>query len=263
PTDWPTGTPVSGAGTSSTKAGTGPDHTADPAAEDHDRDRDWDRDWDWDWDWDWDRDREAVADWLADPQPEPVTTTTSPNGPTGAAAFGSSPPATGANATGADAGGTGGAAAPGNGPSGFGHVPGSRWVPQPSEGGRTDFGDHLPLAAIQRLACDAAINRIVLGPDDVPLSAGRRTRLVPPTMRRALVVRDQGCRFHYCTRPPQWTQAHHVVPWSEGGPTDLTNLILVCDFHHHRIHDHGWTLTFDGRTVTIQRPDGTTLDPPP
>ncbi|SHN48104.1 protein of unknown function, partial [Cryptosporangium aurantiacum] len=91
-------------------------------------------------------------------------------------------------------------------------VPGSRWVPGPGDGGRTDLGDPLPLEAIDRIACDAAINRIVLGPDDVPIAVGRRSRLVPPTMRRGLVVRDQGCRFHYCTRPPHWTQAHHIIP---------------------------------------------------
>ncbi|WP_073266690.1 HNH endonuclease [Cryptosporangium aurantiacum] len=200
-------------------------------------DADGEQEWVTDWDWD------VVADWLADPQhqPEPAAPTrhypdSGPGGPD------------------TRPGGSG------RGPRVW--VPGSRWVPGPGDGGRTDFGDTLPLEAIDRIACDAAINRIVLGPDDVPIAVGRRSRLVPPTMRRGLVVRDQGCRFHYCTRPPHWTQAHHIIPWSHGGPTDMNNLILLCGFHHHRVHDEGWTLEFDGRELTIRRPDGTILDPP-
>ncbi|SHN46619.1 HNH endonuclease signature motif containing protein, partial [Cryptosporangium aurantiacum] len=64
------------------------------------------------------------------------------------------------------------------------------------------------------------------------------------------------------TRPPHWTQAHHIIPWTHGGPTDMNNLILLCGFHHHRVHDEGWTLQLDGRELTIRRPDGTILDPP-
>ncbi|SHN46465.1 HNH endonuclease, partial [Cryptosporangium aurantiacum] len=167
----------------------------------------------------------------------------------------------GSDGLGGSGGGSGGSGSgSGRGPRVW--VPGSRWVPGPGDGGRTDFGDTLPLEAIDRIACDAAINRIILGPDDVPIAVGRRTRLVPPTMRRGLVVRDQGCRFHYCTRPPHWTQAHHIIPWTHGGPTDMNNLILLCGFHHHRVHDEGWTLQLDGQELTIRRPDGTILDPP-
>jgi hypothetical protein len=93
----------------------------------------------------------------------------------------------------------------------------------------------------------------------IPIRASQRVRLVPATLRRILVARDGGCVFPGCDRPPAYTQAHHVTPWSEGGPTTLDNCVLLCSFHHHRVHDDGWTLEFDGTTVTVYRPDGTRL----
>jgi predicted restriction endonuclease len=85
---------------------------------------------------------------------------------------------------------------------------------------------------------------------------------VTPAQRRVLVARDGGCRFPGCDRTPKWTQAHHVKFWSHGGPTELGNLVLLCSFHHHRVHDHNWTLQFDGQTVAVYRPDGTRLHEP-
>ena len=142
---------------------------------------------------------------------------------------------------------------------GLGHT--TSRLPRPGEGARTDYGDHLTPDAARRLACDAGIYRVVLGPRDVPLSAGQRTRLVPPSLRRILVARDGGCRFPGCDRPPAYTQAHHVVFWADGGPTTCQNLILLCSWHHHRVHDHGWTLHYDAaaNTVAVYRPDGTEL----
>ena len=140
-----------------------------------------------------------------------------------------------------------------------------RRMPQPGEGARTDYGGHLSPDAARRLACDGAIHRVVLGPRDVPLGAGQRTRLVTPALRRILVARDGGCRFPGCDRPPAYTQAHHVRYWADGGPTTTQNLILLCGWHHHRVHDHHWTLHYDaGRNiVTAYRPDGTPLTSPP
>ena len=135
-------------------------------------------------------------------------------------------------------------------------------MPRPGTGGLTEWGGRLSGEAMRRLSCDAGINRIILGPDDVPLNAGRQVRLVRAPMRRVLVARDGGCRFPGCDRPPAWTQAHHIVHWADGGPTNLDNLILLCAHHHHRVHDDGWTLEYDGHTVTVRRPDGTILDPP-
>lgn len=92
-------------------------------------------------------------------------------------------------------------------------------------------------------------------PADV-LDAGRAQRLVSPGQRRALAVRDRGCVFPGCDRPPGWCDAHHLQFWSRGGCSDLPNLVLLCSRHHIFVHDQGWQLT--------RAPDGTvTAHPPP
>jgi hypothetical protein len=112
---------------------------------------------------------------------------------------------------------------------------------------------------IDRLLCDCDVARIVTGPNSLPLDAGRARRTAPPAIRRAVVVRDGGCRFPGCDRPPGWCDAHHVKHWIDGGRTELSNLVLLCDRHHHVVHQPGWVLRFDGRDVTVLRPDGTEL----
>lgn len=87
------------------------------------------------------------------------------------------------------------------------------------------------------------------------LDAGRGQRLVSPGQRRALSVRDRGCVFPGCDRPPGWCDAHHLEPWQQGGSTDLANLALVCARHHTAVHKLGWQLkrSADG-TVTATPP---------
>jgi len=60
-----------------------------------------------------------------------------------------------------------------------------------------------------------------------------------------LVVRDGGCRFPGCDRPPWWTDAHHLLHWADGGPTDLANLVLLCRGHHRLLREGGWALAGD------------------
>jgi len=75
------------------------------------------------------------------------------------------------------------------------------------------------------------------------LYVGRSQRVVTPRQRRALEVRDQGhCAAPGCGVPALRCRAHHVVHWEQGGPTDLDNLLLVCDRHHHAVHEGGWSL---------------------
>jgi hypothetical protein len=100
----------------------------------------------------------------------------------------------------------------------------------------------LTAAAVRRMACDATIIPIVLGSRSEPLDVGRRRRTVPHAIRHALIVRDKGCAFPGCERPPGWTDAHHVRPWSQGGRTSLDNLVLLCGHHHDTIHHRGWTV---------------------
>lgn len=110
---------------------------------------------------------------------------------------------------------------------------------------------------VRRLLCDSTISRVVTGPDGLPVDTGRARRNPPPRLRRALVARDQGCRFPGCDRPPGWCDAHHVHHWADGGSTDLRNLILLCAHHHRVVHQPGWTTRFDGDRIHIRGPDGT------
>jgi hypothetical protein len=89
-----------------------------------------------------------------------------------------------------------------------------------------------------------------------PLDVGRTTRVVQPAQRTALAVRDGGCVFPGCDRPLAWCEAHHLVHWLDGGPTDLDNLALLCRAHHRAVHEGGWQLQ--------RQPDGRlTATPPP
>jgi hypothetical protein len=87
------------------------------------------------------------------------------------------------------------------------------------------------------IACDAGISRIITNERSEPLDVGRRTRTVPPAIRRALVARDGGCVVPGCDRPPRWCDAHHIIHWIDGGPTALFNLLLLCRRHHRMIHE--------------------------
>lgn len=90
----------------------------------------------------------------------------------------------------------------------------------------------LDAASARRLACDAKIIPAVLGTASEPLDLGRATYTVSTALRRALVLRDGGCAFPGCDRPPGWCHSHHVQHW-EGGTTQLDNLVLLCG--HHRV----------------------------
>jgi hypothetical protein len=115
---------------------------------------------------------------------------------------------------------------------------------------------------IELLLCDCDITRVITGPDGLPLDVGRKRREPTVAMRKALVVRDGGCRWPGCNRPAGFCDAHHVIPWwPDRGPTSLKNLVLLCSHHHHKAHQRGWRLTFDGTTLEIHRPDGHILQP--
>ncbi len=85
-------------------------------------------------------------------------------------------------------------------------------------------------------ACDATIIPCCLGAKGEVLDLGRAKRLITPAQRRALYLRDRGCAFPGCKRPPRHCQGHHIVPWDHGGPTDLGNLVLLCAAHHRLLH---------------------------
>jgi hypothetical protein len=92
----------------------------------------------------------------------------------------------------------------------------------------------------------------------LPLDVGALTETIPVHLRRAIAVRDRGCRFPGCDQPVAACQPHHIIPRAQGGPTCLTNLTLLCSFHHLvAVHRWGWGIVLhpDG-TVTATSPDG-------
>lgn len=121
-----------------------------------------------------------------------------------------------------------------------------------------DAGSITPQAA-RRLACDADVSRVITDARSVPLELGRKTRILPAPLRRAVVVRDRGCRFPGCDRPSSWSDAHHVKHWADGGETGLSNLVLLCRPHHRAIHRGFGVEMIDGGPV-FSRPDGSPLE---
>jgi hypothetical protein len=114
---------------------------------------------------------------------------------------------------------------------------------------------------VRRLACDASVMRVVMNGRSEPLDVGRRTAVVPPAMRRAVIVRDRHCRFPGCDRPHTWCDAHHVKHWADGGATAVNNLVLLCRRHHRKVHERGgFRLEMSDGLATFRRPDGSVLE---
>ena len=87
------------------------------------------------------------------------------------------------------------------------------------------------------------------------LALGRSKRLVSKAQRRALLIRDRMCRYPGCHQI-RHLKAHHRVPWSLGGSTDMDNLILLCQWHHTAVHEGGVTITGDSDGWVFTKPDG-------
>ena len=131
----------------------------------------------------------------------------------------------------------------------------------PKAGAELDHTGPVGADVARRLACDASITRVVLSGRSEPLDVGRKTSVIPPAMRRAVIVRDRHRRFPGCDRPHAWCDAHHVLHWAEGGATALNNLLLLCRRHHRMVHERGGfaLVLLDGRPV-FRRSDGTLLE---
>ncbi|MEV4657753.1 DUF222 domain-containing protein [Micromonospora sp. NPDC049301] len=112
--------------------------------------------------------------------------------------------------------------------------------------GTLDTGFQLTPETVRRLACDAGVLPAVLGGAGQLLDVGRQRRLVTGPLRRALVLRDRGCAFPGCDRPPRWCDAHHIRHWADGGATSLANAVLLCAHHHRHIHHGGWAVRLGG-----------------
>lgn len=119
----------------------------------------------------------------------------------------------------------------------------------------TESGVRLAPEALRRLACDASVGWL-LEQGGRPVGVGRRGRTVPPWLGRLLRHRDRGCRFPGCERVRR-AKAHHLWHWADGGPTDLDNLLLLCQAHHRLVHEGGWRVRgHPAGEIRFHRPDG-------
>src|SRR5262249_6206766 len=127
----------------------------------------------------------------------------------------------------------------------------------------TATGAHVPPQTASRLCCDAVLHRVLRAGSET-LDLGRRVRLVSDAQRRALAMRDQGCRSLGSPARAAHTVAHHVQFWLDGGDTNLDTLVLLCLRHHVAVHEGGWTLTLArDATVTVRKGSNVLRSPAP
>jgi hypothetical protein len=122
-------------------------------------------------------------------------------------------------------------------------------------------GPDISAETSRRIACDCSLLRVDEDQGGELLSVGRKTRSIPPAIRRALTLRDGGCRFPGCDHD-RFVDGHHIDHWANGGETSLENLVLLCRHHHHLVHEGGFTceksedgeIVFrDSRDVVLER----------
>jgi hypothetical protein len=124
--------------------------------------------------------------------------------------------------------------------------------------GSVEIGDggRIHPESARRLLCDSRVQTVLEDQEGEPLRLGRLSREPSASMMRLLRHRDGECRFPGCGAR-RFTQAHHIVWWGDGGPTDLDNLILLCFFHHRLVHEHGWAVHRDeSGSLRWYEPDG-------
>ena len=127
-------------------------------------------------------------------------------------------------------------------------------VPE-SSGAEFEDGRAVAVETARRLGCDGALIGVVEGEKGEPLAVGRRTRAVPSAIRRALRVRDGGCRFPGCDRS-RFVHAHHIRHWADGGETKLDNLVTLCSQHHRLVHEGGYGVRMNNGEIEFTRPNG-------
>ena len=133
------------------------------------------------------------------------------------------------------------------------------------DGAESEFEDrgHVCAETSRRMACDSSVVHWLDGAEGEPLSVGRKTRSIPPAIRRALKRRDGGCRFPGCSCR-RYVDAHHIRHWVDGGETSMDNLVLLCRRHHRLVHEEGFGLfkrADGGFDFTL--PEGKVIPPGP
>jgi hypothetical protein len=134
------------------------------------------------------------------------------------------------------------------------HVDQDPLAPDGVLAGTLDDGTRVSAETLRRVACDCGL--VAVSGDGEKLNIGHRSRSIPPAIRRALQLRDRGCAFPGCTHD-RFLHGHHIRHWLHGGETSVDNLCLLCTFHHHLVHEGGWSLarTAEGE-LCFRAPDG-------
>ncbi|MCB0966747.1 MAG: HNH endonuclease [Ilumatobacter sp.] len=112
------------------------------------------------------------------------------------------------------------------------------WIHIEAVGGEalTDTGVRVPDAVRDKITCDGIVQP-VWETGGVPFNLGRAQHIVPERVRRAIILRDQGCRAPDCHHD-RFLDIHHIIHWIDGGPTESWNLVALCP-KHHRLHHQG------------------------
>jgi hypothetical protein len=141
------------------------------------------------------------------------------------------------------------------------HVDQDPLAPDGVLAGTLDDGTRVSAEALRRVACDCGL--VAVSGDGDKLNIGRRSRSIPPAIRRALMLRDRGCAFPGCTHD-RFLHGHHIRHWLHGGETSVENLSLLCTHHHRLVHEGGWSLarTAEGE-LCFRAPDGKQLSAVP
>ena len=121
----------------------------------------------------------------------------------------------------------------------------------------TEYGGVIAGETARRIACDAGVTRIITNGASQIIDVGRETRVFTGAVRKAILLRDQGCRMAGCTAPVSICDVHHVQHWAHGGQTCRINGCCLCNTHHHLVHEGGWTITGDTESeLILTSPDG-------
>ena len=122
------------------------------------------------------------------------------------------------------------------------HVEQEMLAPDGTLGATLDDHTHVSPESLRRIACDCGLVVGVAAGQGESLNLGRKTRSIPPALRRALQARDRGCAFPGCCHS-RFLHGHHIRHWLHGGETSMGNLVLLCTAHHHRVHEGGWKIS--------------------
>lgn len=138
-------------------------------------------------------------------------------------------------------------------------------VPGPSFGATLSWVGHVTGSTARRVACDADVTTVRIGPDGEVLGTRAERRYFSPAQRRAMIARDgDRCFWPWCDRPVDWSDGHHLRFWADGGPTSVSNGVLPCGGHHLQLHEGRWRAQRlpDGRYIARHR-DGRVIGPEP